>query len=163
VGYYRGDGANYYRGDYYRGDPFLGGIISGAARLIGGKTVGRLVGKAAAWAGRQMGGRVGAAASGVATGLTLGGGFTTVGQQGMPINIGPIGIDPRAVLPGGQPFTTWGTKKRRRINPLNPKALRRALRRAEGFEKFSQRTVNAMYRVIDGKKVRTFKRRTRAS
>lgn len=160
MGYYRGDGSNYYRGDYYRGDPFLGGLVAGAARLIGGKTVGRLVGKAASWAGRQLGGRVGAAT----TGIAIGSGLTGGGQAGMPISLGPLGIDPGAALPGGKPLFAWGgAKKRRRINPLNPKALRRALRRAEGFEKFSQRTVNAMYRVIDGKKVRTFKRRTRAS
>jgi hypothetical protein len=163
VGYYRGDGANYYRGDYYRGDPFLGAIIGGAARLIGGKTVGRAVSKAAGWVGRQVGGRAGTAAAGAIAGGVLGGGGFTGGQGTMPINLGPLGIDPGAVLPGGRPFTTWGTKKRRRINPLNPKALRRALRRAEGFEKFSKRTVNAMYRVIDGRKVRTFKKRTRAS
>lgn len=152
MGYYRGDGNNYYRGDYYRGDPFLGGLIAGA--------VGKLAGKAAGWVGRKIGGRAGAAAAGAAVGTAL-----VPTQSGMPINLGPIGIDPRGILPGGRPFTTFGaqTKKRRRINPLNPKALRRALRRAEGFEKFSQRTVNAMYRVIDGKKVRTFKRRTKAS
>jgi len=34
--------------------------------------------------------------------------------------------------------------RRRRMNVMNPRALKRALRRAEGFEKIARRTVNAL-------------------
>ncbi len=158
MAYYRGD---YYRGDYYRGDPFLGALAGAAIKKAGG------------WALRQLG-RTGA--------KTVGGGLARVAgaagtvaavapivqmalpQRGTgmaPINLGPLGIDPGSALPGGRPFLTYGQKRRRRINPLNPKALRRALRRTEGFEKFAARTVNSLYKVIDGRKVRTYKRKAK--
>jgi len=152
VSYYRGDGGgNYYRGDYYRGDPFLGGLIAGA--------VGKLAGKAAGWVGRQVSGRAGRVAGAIvrdaAPGVVGGVAGYAAGRRSMP------------QLPALGPMTGLGPditfKQRRRINPLNPKALRRALRRAEGFEKFAARTVNSLYRVIDGRKVRTFKKRTRSS
>lgn len=34
----------------------------------------------------------------------------------------------------------------RSMNPLNPRALRKGLRRAEGFERIARRTVNALHR-----------------
>ena len=141
MSYYRGD---YYRGDYYRGDPFIGGLIAGA--------VGKAAGRAVSWIGKKVGGSsAGRAAATVA-----------VGSQFLPpVSFGPITVDPRAALPGGKPFVF--RKKSRRMNPLNPRALKRALRRAEGFEKFAAKTVNALYRVIDGRKVRTYKKRSRAA
>lgn len=138
MAYYRGD---YYRGDgsnYYRGDPFIGGLIAGAA--------GKLLGKAGAWVGRQIGGRGAAGAAGAAAGTLIGTSLLPQTPGRMPIQIGPVGIDPRSLLPGGKPGITFGgeRKRYRRMNPLNPKALRRALRRAEKFEKFARRTVNAL-------------------
>jgi hypothetical protein len=50
----------------------------------------------------------------------------------------------------GTPFP----KKRRRMNPLNPRALTRALRRAEGFVKIVKRTEKALRRVSPPKKSR---------
>lgn len=148
--YVRGRGA---RGDYVRGDPFIGGLVAGVA--------GKLAKKAIGWVARRTMSRGTTAAAGAAVGSML----TPRTQGTMPIQLGPIGIDPRSLGPGGEPGFSWGkpSKTRRRINPLNPKALRRALRRAEGFEKFAQRTVNSLYRVIDGRRVRTFKKRTRSS
>ncbi len=138
MGYYRGD---YYRGDggnYYRGDPFLGGLIA------------KVVPKVATWVGGRLGGsktrKAVGAALGVAVASKLPGMTPPILQSGgqAPINIGPLGINPGAALPGGEPLFTWGKKKYRRMNPLNPRALKRALRRAEGFEKFARRTVNAL-------------------
>lgn len=131
--YYRGD---YYRGDYYRGDPFLGALAG-----LAGRAVGKLAKKAVGWVGRQATSRVGrmgvpilrdAASSTVAgaVGYTMGRreaeGYSEIGQI------------PRLGSGGGAP------KRYRRMNPLNPKALRRALRRAEGFEKFARKTVSGL-------------------
>lgn len=136
--YYRGDyvGA---RSNYYRGDPFLGGLIAGAAT--------KLIPKAGKWIASKITGsglkKATAAATAVAVGapILMGAPAATSSQ---PINLGPIGINPMNALPGGEPLITWGKKKYRRMNPLNPKALKRALRRAEGFEKFARQTVNAL-------------------
>jgi hypothetical protein len=150
---------SYYRGDYYRGDPFIGGLIGGAAKALG---VGKLVSKAAGWVGKQITGSsvkkavvgttVAAAAPILISGLP-----TSAPSAPAPIQLGPIGINPGNMFPGGAPGITWGTRKRRRMNVLNPRALKRALRRAEGFEKIAQRTVNALHR--GPKKFKSTKRR----
>lgn len=142
--YYRGDG------NYYRGDPFLGALVGG------------LVGKAGKWLVKRVtGSRVGQKIDRVAESLP---GIGVVGGSLLPslspINLGPVTVNPGAILPGGKPFISVAGKKYRRMNPLNPKALRRALRRAEGFEKFARRTVNALFTTRDGRRVKKFKRKT---
>lgn len=160
MGYYqRGD---YYRGDYYRGDPFLGGLIGSAAARLG---IGGAVAKAGKWLVGKITPKVVKTAAGVAgagaTAITIAGALPQgTGGSRMPVNIGPLGIDPGSALPGGQPLFTWGRKKYRRMNPLNPRALKRALRRAEGFEKFAKRTVNALYKTSDGRRTKKFKKCT---
>jgi len=154
VGYYRGDGTNYYRGDYYRGDPFLGAI--GA---LAGRAVGRLAAKAGQWVGRQVAGR-GAQTIKQIAGQAIPG--TIAGTIGVAIGRNSPSMPTLGPIAESIPFI-GAARKRRRINPLNPKALRRALRRAEGFEKFSKRTVNALYKTIDGRRVRTFKKKTGSS
>jgi len=160
MGYYqRGD---YYRGDYYRGDPFLGALVGRAASALG---VGKIVGKAGRWlAGKITPGTVKAGA-GIAATTAAAAAVPYILPSGgaggrMPVNIGPLGIDPGSALPGGQPLFTWGRKKYRRMNPLNPRALKRALRRAEGFEKFARRTVNALYKTSEGTRRKRFKKCT---
>jgi hypothetical protein len=158
VSYYRGD---YYRGDYYRGDPFLGALAGAAARKVGGLALRALRGTGA----KTVGGGLARVATGAAAAVPIvqAAGSLIPGRATgqMPISLGPIGIDPMAALPGGRPLFAFGKAKRRKMNPLNPKALRRALRRSEGFEKFAARTVNSLYKVIDGRKVRTFKRKAK--
>jgi hypothetical protein len=44
------------------------------------------------------------------------------------------------------PNAPFGGRMYRRINPLNPKALRRALRRAKGFERFARRVMHFTHR-----------------
>lgn len=134
--YYRGD---YYKGDggnYYRGDPFIGGLVAGA--------VGKLAGKAAAAVGRAVGR----------------GGRQIVRDLAPSSAAGAIGVAlGQRMGPGTGVVKYVPQKKYRRMNPLNPRALKRALRRAEGFEKFAKDTINGLYRVIDGRRVRTFKKR----
>lgn len=136
MSYYRGD---YYRGDagnYYRGDPFLG-----ALGALAGSALGKLGGKAAKWVAGRVGGSSARKATGVAT--VSGGGLPpiltdiAIPALGGAIAGGGITAVARMVKGGGE-------KKYRRMNPLNPRALKRALRRAEGFEKFARRTVNAL-------------------
>lgn len=134
--YYRGDYVGQKRGGYYRGDPFLGGLIArGAARIAG-----PVLRRAGQWIGRQtVGGAIAKGAGAVATGAAVVGAGRSV-ARGQPIS-----IDLGAAMPGGEPlFSFGGRKKYRRMNPLNPRALKRALRRAEGFEKFARKTVNAL-------------------
>jgi hypothetical protein len=146
----------YYRGDYYRGDPFLGAL----AGLVA-KPLTKLAGKAVSWVGKQALGSPKAAAATVGTALAAAPILRMAAPAPVssppPINFGPIGVNPMAALPGGQPLFTYGTRKRRRMNVLNPRALKRALRRAEGFEKIAQRTVNALHR--GPKKFKSTKRR----
>ena len=157
----------YARGDYYRGDPFIGALIGGAAKSLG---LGKVVSKAASWIGSKISpSSVKKATTAVAT---IGAGAAAIPvlrnvlpaampQSMPPINIGPLGVSPGNVLPGGEPLFTWGKRKRRKMNPLNPKALKRAVRRAEGFEKFAKSTVNALYKTSScgcSKKTRKFKR-----
>jgi len=133
VPYYRGD---YYRGDYYRGDPFLG-VLAGMA----GRAVGRLAGKAGQWVGRQVAGTGRSVVKQITGGAIPG---TIAGTIG--VSIGKRLGQPTEMMPipsvGGMAF--GGKKRYRRMNPLNPKALRRALRRAEGFEKFARKTVSGL-------------------
>lgn len=170
MGYYRGDASNYYRGDYYRGDPFLGTLLKVGAKVLPkvGKAIGRAVGLVTPTRTnvQQVIRQVAQQAIPSAVAGTVG---YTLGQNALP-------AAPQGSIPGARPGEfgnrtyeqmlraegySQGYLKRRKMNPLNPKALRRALRRTEGFEKFAKRTVNALYRVIDGRKVRTFKKKSR--
>lgn len=75
-----------------------------------------------------------AGAAGVAAG---------VAGQLMPGGIplpGGRALHPTRILPGGKPFIT-GPGKRRRMNVANPKALKRAIRREQGFIKLARRTL----------------------
>jgi len=63
-------------------------------------------------------------------------GFTGPGKPGQIPNPGVKGVVQR-VLPGG----STGYHKRRRMNVANPKALRRAIRRTDGFVKLARRTL----------------------
>jgi hypothetical protein len=171
MSYYRGD---YYRGDYYKGDPYLGFILKGAARLgaglvrtvakrsvqagraligssAGRTAVGTAVGGGVIVAGeeiaRQAGRRVFEETAGASPNYPEG---TAGARPGGPVMVpmGAKGMCP----PGFHPNKADGPKgakgtycvRNRRMNPLNPRALRRALRRSEDFEQIAKRTVNAL-------------------
>jgi hypothetical protein len=122
-----------------QGDPFLGGLLGGAARLIGGK----ILPKAAKWLG-------GAAAR------TIGGIRSRIGGQaakaagklaGHPIT-GAIAGGAAAGAVGG--LITGGSRGRggggsygsyRRMDVGNVKALRRSMRRVKGFAKLARQTI----------------------
>lgn len=168
MGYYRGDYSP--SGGYYRGDPFLGAAIGAAARFVGS----RVIGRAGAAAGRIFGGGRAQRIQDIGTGMGVAETARWAQNRFGVTSTIPM-IEP-ASRPGvgaaapGRPTTALEKydqrlkgfgKRRRGMNPLNPKALKRALRRAEGFEKFAKKTVNALYKTVDGRRVKTFKKTTR--
>lgn len=131
------------------GDPFLGGLIKGASKLVG---------KGLGIAGGILPGPIGLAAK-IGGGL-LGGGRVRPqitppvfpGAGGLPAppmilprfgGVGPRGVQqPRMTQAGG-----ISTRKRPRMNPNNPRALRRAVRRVEAHVRQEQRIKKTMTRV----------------
>jgi len=165
VPYYRGDYYGGYRGDYYRGDPFLGALVGHVARKVG---LGRLAAKAGRWAvGRITGSGVKKAAQiagGIAATTAAGVAVDRIVNRGrqIPEDYMPGSLEEAEALGMDRWYPRGGRGGRgRRMNPLNPKALNRALRRAQGFEKFAKKTVNALYRTVDGRRVKTFKKKGR--
>ena len=141
MGYYRGAGT----GNHYQGDPFLG--------FLGGAVL-----KGATWLGKRIfankpatpAGGLPAAQSRIPRFPLPPGG---AGGRRMPLPVpipfpGGMGAMggasgcPKGYQPAKDPRTglrTGHCVRIRRMNPTNPKALRRALRRAEGFGKLAQR------------------------
>lgn len=125
-------------GQAMMGDPFLGGFL----RAIGGG-----LRRIAPIAGRVIGGLTGVSiprapmghgSSGIPAVPRIGTGGGIVLSPGTPRP--PALVLPRPGFGTGGGVTVTGTpRRRRRINPLNPRALRRSLRRIEGFRKFALR------------------------
>lgn len=164
MGYYRGD---YYRGDYYRGDPFalplIGALGSVAAKVLPGiakkaiGAVGSLISRPAVAA------TIGTTAVGAAAGQFIAPRAPALPAASLPPSLSPA-YKPRPgvkgklqrLLPGGES----GYIKRRRMNVTNPRALRRAIRRAQGFAKLAKKVLTfTQARAPRGKPL--FKRRKR--
>lgn len=164
--YYMGD---YYQGDYYLGDPGIFGSIGkffkGAVRTVGRVAggVARVAGKVASALPGPLGvaGTVAGAIAGTAAGkkaiiryAQAGGGPAGAVAAGRALGTAVVPVrktQPVLMAPGPAPGTVvalpTGTggggafirTGRRRMNPANPKALRRALRRVAGFGKLAKR------------------------
>jgi len=125
------------RGDYMSaGDP---GLFSSIWKVVKG------VGKAVLGIPGQVPAKVAvpiAVAGGVAGQLAFPGGAALGPVQ-------PNGAGAGMLMQGGccpagyHPDKRTGTKcvRNRRMNPANPKALRRSMRRVQGFEKLAKRTI----------------------
>jgi hypothetical protein len=151
MGYYMGD---YYRGDYYRGrgDPGLFGTILGGIKKVAGAVLRRT----------PVGMAIGAVSSilpQLPAPRSAGGGLN------LP---GPFRVSPTAIIPGGRPFLTreggavrsgyhldkrTGTYevRNRSMNPANPRALRRAIRREKGFVALARRVLRGTGMTISRK------------
>lgn len=144
----------YYSGDYYRGDPgflsFLGGIGKAALGLIPGVGPALSTGISLATsraAPRVISGTVAAAGAAGAGSLArrVGGTLlkhpvlTGIGAAGAGAVVGAGG--PGKLLKRGEHLLGLGGRRRRRMNVCNQRALRRALRRAHGFERVAMRTI----------------------
>lgn len=151
--YYKG-GDNYHRaGDYYR----AGGLFSSIGKVLKGAVGGV--------AGFLSGGPVGAV-KGAASGLGLLPINPTVSGIMMPPPVPEPGVTGfvHRLVPGGKTGLgrlkkdgTFTDRRRPRMNPLNPRALQRALRREAGFLKFARRVghfagVKGHFKLKRGKK-----------
>jgi hypothetical protein len=164
MGYYQGD---YYQGDYYQGDPFIGGLIAGGvswlAKKIGKKAAAPLFQGTKALARRGASAPPGVMSAFLPTAAAGAAGVMAARSPQFQIPVPGGGVfRPSRILPGGVPAYTPGecpkgfhmnksrgsdgappgTKcvRNRRMNPANPQALRRSLRRVSGFAKLAQRT-----------------------
>ena len=153
-------------GDYktygYAGDPgflsSLWGVVKKVAPSIIGGIIGGPAGAVIAGAGgaarsapKQLPGPPGGGAM-VAGQIAFPGG-TSIGlglQAAQPV-LGPY--DPSrgtGMVPSGYHYAKDGSGRlvrNRRMNVANPRALRRAMRRAQGFEKLAKRAINFNKRV----------------
>jgi len=158
-------------GDYktygYAGDPgflsSLWGVVKKVAPTIIGSMIGGPVGAVLATAGQPGGARtkpkaLPAPPGSIAGQISFPGG-TSIGlglQAGTAPVLGPY--DPsRATnpVPVGFHWAKDGSGKlvrNRRMNVANPRALRRAMRRAQGFEKLAKRAINFNKRVRPARK-----------
>jgi len=128
----------YYQGDYYQGDPFLGGLIKGIGGVLGGglKIAGGLLPGPIGGVARFAGGILTRKAPAPRTLAPVGpipimnGGGQTSAPRTMPIATSKRGV----VINGTR-------RKYRRMNVTNDKALRRAIRRTDGFVKLAKRAL----------------------
>lgn len=139
MGYYMGD---YYAGDYY-GDPFLGKLFKKIGKGIKGAVGGFLSGGpigAIGGAGRAVFSKVQTPLTARMATPVLRGGvqMRSFGATKVP---GLRGVAQRAIPGGATGFEHLLPARRRRINPINPKALRRAIRRMDGFVKLARRSL----------------------
>jgi len=152
MGYYRGD----YRGDWYRGargDPGLGSFFKGLASTVAGfiPGVGPLVSK-----GIDLIPTAKKAVSFPGVGSMVKSGVAIVKAHPVLTAAGAAGVGlagaaaisrGRGGGPAGQGsmrlshLAKFGVRKRPSMNPCNPRALRRAIRRARSFEKLARRVI----------------------
>lgn len=149
----------YYMGDYYaagyRGDPgflsflgkaasAIGGFIPGVGPLISaaGSAISRIGTKAAPLALPAAAGTAAAASSGIGSKMIRG-----ALKHPVLTGAGVAGIAGAAGALAGHELTKRGGagRKRRRMRATNPKALRRALRRAYAFERLAMKTIKLVH------------------
>lgn len=134
-------------GDYYRGDPFFGKLLKGIGRAVGGavKGVARIATRALPSVLRAVPG-VGTALTVLDIGKRLAAGRRATRQLTLPqvsverpdLRFAAPALGPGGIMaPGGG--VIGAVTKRRVMNPANPRALRRALRRVGGFGKLARR------------------------
>jgi len=120
------------------GDPFLGGLIKGIGK-VAGKVLGTTpLGAAAGTVAGAIFGRKTSKAAGVA--VVPGAGRV---QQIPVVNVPGLKGAAQRAIPGGATGLMVGgepRKRRRRMNPTNIKALRRAVRREEAFIRAAKKT-----------------------
>jgi len=146
-------------GDYktygYAGDPgFLSGlwkVVKKVARPILGGIVGGPIGAVVA-GGSAVATRVATAPPIAPPAGSIGGAISFPG--GVSISGALVPGLPGAIAAGGQPagfHLDKATRSRwvrnRRMNVANPRALRKAMRRVQGFEKLAKRTIQFTRRV----------------
>lgn len=168
MSYYRGD---YYAGDYYAGDPFLGALFRGAGRMLKG-AIGAFTGLGAPRAVAAATPSIVPAASGAGMAAIAGRAGELARRAGAIVARHPVisaagaagaigvltggvtrGAMGRAALPAGAVPRGYHISKphagvpehlvrNRRMRVTNPRALRRAIRRAHGFARLARRVLS---------------------
>ncbi len=152
MGYYKGDFSG--RGGYYRGDPgffsFLGGLAKGAVGLIPGVGPSIASGLEALTAKKASSAIVKASEKPLGTLATRGMTKLTGIVKGHPVLTAAgaagaagagLGLAAPGMLRAGKHLLGIGGRKRRRMNACNPRALRRAIRRAHAFERLAKHVI----------------------
>lgn len=152
---YRGDFYRGARGDFYRGarGDFLDDLLSGAGSVLGG-AVGKLL--PAAFGSSPIAATVPGSTGTPATIPQMTQTFKGVSVGGA--NGVQIGSTSRSQILQSTLRAAGIHKHHRRMNPLNPRALRRAISRAEHFKKFAARTLKLVH---DKRHVAGFKKKHR--
>ncbi len=140
---------SYYQGDYYRGDPgffsFLGKIGKGLLGAVmpgggggGGESLVKTLGKHT-----EM--MSGAAGTIMKRGRAVIAKHPVLSAAGAAGAIGMMGAaGGRAVARRGMRAAA-GMRRRRRMNVTNVRALRRSIRRTQGFAKLAMRTIHLVH------------------
>lgn len=173
MSYYRRPMGDWKTGGYARGDPgFLSSLWKGIkkiAPIVLGTVIGGPVGGVIAGVG---GGNGGVSPKQLSVPGTFGGGISFPGGTSVGLGFQPGGITPGQgrlppftatgpgvlpaggrggyAVPSGYHFAKDGSGRlvrNRRMNVANPKALRRSMRRVQGFEKLARRTITFTRRV----------------
>ncbi len=144
MGYYQGD----MRGDYYagtRGDPgffsFLGRVAKSALGVASGVMPGG--GMVSGAITRMLPGKVGGMVSRVGGAIIRHPVLSAAGAAGAITAAGAMGR--RGMTKVGVHPGLAGMRRHRRMRVTNPKALRRAIRRTQGFAKLAMRTIHLVH------------------
>jgi hypothetical protein len=136
----------YMQGDYYRGDPFFGALV-GLAKRVGGSLLGKIGGGSRPGMGmppgtiQNIGGRVGkmVKAHPVLTGAGAAGALMGAQRVGKMVGGHHCRRGTHISKRTGKEVCN------RRMNVCNPRALRRSIRRAQGFVKLAMRTIHLVH------------------
>jgi len=159
---------SYYQGDYYRGDPGFFSFLGGLGKSI--MKVGKSVMPGGGAAGMLGGGGGGGGSTAISkvmksplakrvTGAIVK--HPVLSAAGAAGAIGMMGAGAGAAVSRRMARTAVpGMRRHRRMNVCNPRALRRSIRRTQGFAKLAMRTIHLVH---PRKKARFggFKRRTK--
>jgi hypothetical protein len=149
MGYYQVGGV---RGDFYggaRGDPgffsFLGKVAKGALGIAssfmpGGAVVGKVLGHLPGGEGGAVAGIVKKGVGVVARHPVL----SAAGAAGV-MSMGAGAVHEIRRGRAGRMAAVPGMRRHRRMRVTNPKALRRAIRRTQGFAKLAMRTIHLVH------------------
>lgn len=128
-------GASYGVSRYQMGDPFLGGILGGIVKTVGGAVV---RGAGALISGKSVRKAVMGAAP-RALPAVAGGAAAVAGRIPRIVRAAGGAVAAGAAFEAGSRLVGGGgeRKRYRRVNPANVQALRRAIRRMDGFRKLA--------------------------
>jgi len=153
----------YYQGDYYQGDPGLFGSIWGGIKKVGGLAL-DVVSSVNPVAGAVRGAVRNIARQPAPRQQTFTGTYDYGRQMQIPATIQPPRLGAGTAGKSERSRAAMGLpKKRRRMNVTNDKALRRAVRRTDGFVKLAKRALRGTGYTVVSKSSRARKVNVRES